>query len=199
MSTAAAIIVTIKTISENIHTPEGPIKLNLFRLQMMNSPSVMVAAVWFPCCRNMGLFPGLSRLPPPHLLLNFSASLLLFFSPPDYLTDITTTSREMMVIGHFGLGQLRTWKQKWLQLGVLGSNLFNHNTFFFCHVLCTLRSIQYFMNMRLAKWVNTYGTLKPKWVLSLLIFHVDDTVWERISEPKKKKNDFFAFLWHIPQ
>lgn len=54
---------------------------------------------------------------------HYSPSFSLFL--PLYLTNITTTSREMMVIGHFGLGQLLTWKRKWLQLGVPGSNLFN--------------------------------------------------------------------------
>lgn len=49
----------------------------------------------------------------------------LSLSLSGYLTNITTTSREMMVIGHFGLGQLLTGKREWLQLGVLGSNLFN--------------------------------------------------------------------------
>ena len=57
--------------------------------------------------------------------LSFSLYPPLSLSLSDYLTNITTTSREMMVIGHFGLGQLLTWKRKWLQLGVLGANLFN--------------------------------------------------------------------------
>lgn len=38
--------------------------------------------------------------------LNITLSLSISLS--DYLTNITTTSREMMVIGHFGLGQLLT-------------------------------------------------------------------------------------------
>lgn len=96
-----------------------------FLLQMMDSPSVMVDVVWFPCCRNMVLFSGLSRLTLSHLFSVPSTLLSLSLSLSDYLTNITTTSREMMVIGHFGLGQLLTWKRKWLQLGVLSSNLFN--------------------------------------------------------------------------
>lgn len=37
-----------------------------------------------------------------------SLSITLSLSLSEYLTSITTTSREMMVIGHFGLGQLLT-------------------------------------------------------------------------------------------
>lgn len=95
--------------------------------------------IWFYfraylCC----LYLICSRFPPHY------APSLFFLSLSYYLTNITTTSREMMVIGHFGLGQLLTWKRKWLQLGVLGSNLFNslppnnQNTSFPLHILCTL-------------------------------------------------------------
>lgn len=56
----------------------------------------------------MVLFSGLSQLRLSHLLLVPWYQYSLSASSAYYLSTISTTSSEMMVIGHFELGQLLT-------------------------------------------------------------------------------------------